>query len=183
MQLQSSFTPAAFSSAQPGLSGSTGSFPIEQQIMSNWCWACCTVAICQFYNTPVADQYHVVSAITGIPRCAVPPPVAICNTAVDLAVALTHYGRLGREQDTALNETDTLSYVGNGRTPVGCQLNLPNIGGHAVVIYNGYRSASGQLVLNVADPADGALLTMTYSQLLGNYRNSGGNWIRSYITH
>ena len=182
MQLQSSFTPLAYSAAQPALAGGTGSFPIEKQIMSNWCWVCCTLAVCRFYGTPIADQYHLVATITGIPRCAVPPPVAVCNIAVNLADPLKYYGHLNQEQDAALSESDTLSYVSDGRVPIGCQLLLPNIGGHAVVIYNGYRSASGQLVLNIADPADGALLTMTYAQLLSNYRNSGGNWIRSYIT-
>jgi len=183
MQLQNSFTPAAYSSVQPAIGGGGVPFTIERQIMSNWCWATCTLAICRFYNYQIADQYHVVADLTKIPRCAFPPPVGVCNVEVNVADALTHYGRLNREQDTALSDVDTLSYVGGGSVPVACQLYLPTIGGHAVVIYNGYRVQSGQLVLNVADPADGALLTMTYDQLKSNYRNTGGGWNRSYITH
>ena len=67
--------------------------------------------------------------------------------------------------------------------PVGCQLYLPPLnGGHAVVVYAAFPGPT-ELMLRVADPADGALLTMPYSQFRSNYRNTGGTWLRSYTTH
>jgi hypothetical protein len=159
-------------------------FPIEKQGMSNWCWAACTKAICTFYEgqQPFTQQ-QLVAKLLDQSICRSPnPPVTLCNKKLDFGVALDKVGHLsGDTIEDPLTSNQLFDAVKGGR-PVGCQLDIPLVGGHAVVVISGKLNSPGTLFLRVADPSDGSIVTMSFSSLRNNFRETGGRWVRSYFT-
>jgi hypothetical protein len=158
-------------------------FPVQQQLMSNWCWAASTVAICAFYNdgnTP--GQRQLVAQVTGKPIAEAGPLLPFFNDTADLGAVLQSSGHLDQSFDNVLDPETLQSYL-QKNNPVGCQLYLPDLGaGHCVVITSCYNDAQGNLLLKVADPMDGSLLDVLYDDLVNNFRNNGGTWQRTYTT-
>lgn len=182
MELNSSL----FSSETPLLNGAKSvpllTFPIEKQIMSNWCWAAITASVCRYYNGPNLNQKQIVAIITGKAICATSPPIPFCNETADIGVAFKSVNHLETPINSSLSPTDIVKFLTNGQV-IGCQIYLPALGGgHAVIIYGAFADSNDRLILRVADPADSTLLIMPYQQFRTNYKNSGGQWIRSYIT-
>jgi hypothetical protein len=64
---------------------------------------------------------------------------------------------------------------------IGCEMDIPSVGGHAVLIVSTTKDPSGSLFVHVADPSDASVLTIPYQQLRDNFRGLNGKWIRSYI--
>jgi len=161
----------------------TNQFPVERQRMSNWCWAACTVSLCNFYaRSEIFSQPQIVARILNMPGCNSSMPFPSCNKIFDFGLALNDVGHLdGNEVENPLSAGDLLNSLNRGR-PIGCQMDIPQIGGHAVVIISGRSDNSGLLVLRVADPSDGSILTMSFVALRNNFRGLGGRWVRSYFT-
>lgn len=158
-------------------------FPIEQQRMSNWCWAACTVSLCTFYERirPFSQQ-QLVAMILNMPICASIRPFPACNKTFDFGRALSNAGHLsGNPIESPLSPGDLAVPLRRGR-PVGCQMEIPQIGGHVVIAISGRTDTFGDLVLRVADPSDGSILSLTFSALRNNFRGLGGRWVRSYLT-
>lgn len=88
------------------------------------------------------------------------------------------------QQDPILGTISSTALVGYLQQygPVGCQLSIPDLGGHAVVVTNAQSVPSGETYVWVADPMDGQIVPMPYAQLCSNFRGHGGQWIRTYIT-
>lgn len=157
-------------------------FPIESQIMSNWCWAAITASICRYYNGPLLNQKQIVANVTGKAICAVSKPIPFCNETADIGKAFHSVNHLEVPINFPLTPLDTVKFLDKGRL-IGCQIFLPSLGGgHAVIIYGAFADSNNRLLLRVADPADSTLLIIPYQQFRSNYKNSGGQWIRSYIT-
>lgn len=158
-------------------------FPIERQRMSNWCWAACTTAISSFYEGGhTFTQQQLVASILNQPLCRSINPSSSCNKKVDFGFALEKVGHLsGDVVEDPLSSVELITALRRG-TPVGCQLDIPQIGGHAVVAILGKLDTSGILFVRVADPSDGSILTMSFSSLRNNFRSTGGRWVRSYFT-
>ena len=148
--------------------GVVQNFLIEKQIMSNWCWAAATVSICRHYGNATFNQKQIVASITGKQICATSPPIGYCNDKADLGIALNRAGRLENSFTSALPAAEVVKYNTNNR-PIVCQLYLPALGGgHAVIIYGSFTDLAGNLMLEVADPADGNLLITPYNQFINN---------------
>jgi len=163
-------------------------FPIEQQQLSNWCWAACAVSISTFYEgRKTLTQPVVASSILNLPICnAVRPPIIPCNKTLDLGIALDKVRHLnGVPIDSPLSPNGLATALGRG-TPVGCQMEIPRPDGraigHAIIVVSGKLDNAGTLFLRVADPSDGSINSMSFSSLRNNYRGTGGLWIRSYFT-
>ena len=157
-------------------------FPIERQRMSNWCWAACTVSVCTFYErTQTFSQQKLVASVLDMPVCASIRPFPACNKTFDFGRALQRVGHLSGD---AIESPLTPQDLANGlrRGPVGCQMEIPQIGGHAVIVISGKLNTSGALLLRVADPSDGSILSMSFSALRNNFRGLDGRWVRSYFT-
>ncbi|MCR8557261.1 hypothetical protein KXD93_06395 [Mucilaginibacter sp. BJC16-A38] len=166
-----------------GLSGADLSdFPIQQQQMSQWCWAACTAAICAFYqDSPVPTQPELEATLNHKPSCAFGPLTDFCNDTCNLADALTEVGHLNQAYDDVL-PVDTVVNELAAQKPVCCQMDIPGIGGHVVIIVDA-RQSNSQVMLQVADPANGQIIPMLYEELRDNYRGGGGTWNRSYTTN
>jgi hypothetical protein len=165
----------------PGIPDSSD-FLIEQQLMSNWCWASITAALCSFYNDdPAQSQQQLASLITGNPVCGL-GTFDICNVTCDLEVVLGRVTHLDATFENPLPADQLVEALNGGANPVACQMDLPGIGGHAVVIINTYTTAEEGLMIQAADPRDGSIQAMTYDQFTNNYRNLSGSWVRSYTT-
>jgi hypothetical protein len=157
-------------------------FPIEQQLMSNWCWASITAALCSFYNDdPAQSQQQLVTLITGNPVCEL-GTFDICNVTCDLEVVLGRVSHLDTKFDNPLPADQLVEVLNGGANPIACQMDLPGIGGHAVIIINTYTTADDELMIQAADPRDGSIQTMIYDQFTNNYRGMSGSWERSYTT-
>jgi len=161
----------------------TNKFSIEKQQMSNWCWAACTVSIHKFYEKNTAfSQRQLVSKVLQMPICTTPKPLPPCNKTFDFGKALNTVGHLfGNSIDNPLLPDELDKELQAGR-PVGCQMDIPQIGGHAVIVISGTTDTSGTLFLRVADPSDASILSMSFSMLRNNFRGIGGRWVRSYFT-
>ena len=158
-------------------------FSIEKQQMSNWCWAACTVSIHRFYEKdPAFSQRQLVAKVLQMPICTKPKPLPPCNKTFDFGKALHALGHLfGNSIDSPLLPLELNSELESGR-PVGCQMDIPQIGGHVVIVISGKQDNSGNLFLQVADPSDASILGMSFSALRNNFRGIGGRWVRSYFT-
>jgi len=155
-------------------------FPIQRQLMSNWCWAACTVSICTFYEDGTnEDQRQFVADTLGNPICSSDADLDICNETFDFGIALDNVGHLTEKVDSVLTITQLKNALNQG--VVGCQLEIPGIGGHVVVAVQA-RTTGNNVFVQVADPSDGSLLIMPYAELKNGYRGTGGSWIRSYLT-
>lgn len=157
---------------------------MQRQRLSNWCWAASTLFVCSWYQTHAGlTQAQLVARVLQQPICSTGVPYPACNKLHDLGIAFAHVGHLsGQPVNTPLTPAELVILFQQGGRPIGCQMLLPEIGGHAVVIINGRVNEAGKLFLQVGDPADGAILTMPYEIFRNNYRGHGGYWVRSYIT-
>ena len=160
--------------------GSLTEFVIERQLMTNWCWAACTTSVCEHFNTnPGLTQKKLVSTRLQIPACNTPKFFPACNKTEDLGKALQFVGHLaGDPVQSSLTAEQVIDALKNHF--IGCQMDIPGVGGHAVLIVSGKLDA-GSLFVHVADPSDASILTMSYLQLRNNFRGLGGRWIRSYF--
>jgi hypothetical protein len=180
MQLSSTLSNSNYQLGN-NLSGSTLSdFPIQQQKMSNWCWAACTSSICDFYNdNPVPTQPQLEATLNNKPSCAY-VQTDFCNDTCDVLDALTNVGHLNQAYDNILSPSVVINEL-DAKRPICCQMDVPGIGGHAVIIVEAQQSNT-KLLLQIADPANGQIIPMLYEDFRDNYRGAGGTWNRSYTT-
>ncbi len=158
-------------------------FPIEQQRLSNWCWAACAVSISTFYEgMKIMTQSDLVASILKIPACATGKPIPACNKTLDLEIVLDRIRHLDGDPVEVPLSADNLNASLKRGKPVGCQMDIPGIGGHAVIVVGGRFDSMGRLFVRVADPSDGSINSMSFVSLRNNYRSTGGRWIRSYFT-
>jgi hypothetical protein len=157
--------------------------PIQSQLRNKWCWAACTVYVCQLYRThPGLSQGGLVSRVLKRPICQTNFPDPNCNTMLDLAVSLDFVGHLdGAPIDGRLSPQEIISIFNNGAEPIGCQVRFPDFG-HAVVIAGARQNNAGILFLTIADPGSGTINTVTYNEFSSDYLRRGGRWIRTYLT-
>ena len=157
-------------------------FPVQQQQMTLWCWAACTSAICAFYDdNPVPTQPELEASLNNKPVCAYGPLTDFCNDTCDLEAALTQVGHLRQRYDDVLLPAVVLSELAAQR-PVCCQMDIPEVGNHVVIIVAAQQNNS-QVMLQIADPANGQIIPVFYEDFRDNYRGGGGIWTRSYTTN
>nr|WP_281270996.1 papain-like cysteine protease family protein [Mucilaginibacter oryzae] len=165
------------------------SYPVERQLMHNWCWAATAVSLRRFYrDMNIPNQQQFVAQVTQRGICASGPLNPYCDLTHDLGDAVYASGHLSNPYPSALIPNDVINFIQGGARPIVCQMYLPQgslgIGiGHAVSIISAQPDNQGGLSVWVADPGDAAILHMSYNQLRSNYRNWGGQWLRSYTTH
>jgi hypothetical protein len=168
--------------APANLSVGNTNFPVETQEMTNWCWAASASALSNSYNpTGQSMQRQIVADVLQIPACAGALSAA-CNQTADFADALNDVNHTQSPPSDSTLDSNILIAQLTANRPVGCQINVPGIGGHIVVVVAATQDASNNLFVTVADPSDGTLPVMTYDQLCTNYRGNGGQWVRSYLT-
>jgi hypothetical protein len=160
-------------------------FTIEQQEMSNWCWAAATCAIAGFYDPANAwKQKSLVAAVLNMPICATaaPPPVmATCNKQADASDSLTTVNCFSVTVEAPLDIDDIIRELSANR-PFCCQLWHDVHGGHLIIVYDFKGKEASDFLVSVADPFDACCRLMDYNELLNNYQNSGASWIRTYLT-
>ena len=158
-------------------------FPIERQILSNWCWAACTVSLARFYEGRSRfSQGELVADILNSPACASPLPFPACNQTRDFGDALNRVGHLAAPEVPQPLAPDVLLHIlGQGR-PVGCQIYFEDAGGHAVIVIGAIADPQRGLLVRVADPGDASILLMSYARFRDSYRGRPGKWVRSYFT-
>jgi hypothetical protein len=156
---------------------------IQIQSRSKWCWAACTVYVCQLYQTHSGlSQGTLVSRILRRPVCQTNFPDPSCNIMLDLGVSFNFVGHLhGAPIDDRLAPQEILHIFSRGREPIGCQVRFPEFG-HAVVIADARVNSAGVLFLAIADPGAGSIHTVTYGEFCSDYLRRGGRWIRTYLT-
>ena len=156
---------------------------IQPQLRSKWCWAACTIYICQLYrDTRVLSQGSLVSRILGRPSCQTNIPDPACNVMLDFATALNCVGHLDRAPiDGRLSPQQIINIFRQSGNPIGCQVRFPDFG-HAVVIADIRQNNVGALFLYIADPGSGSIYTVNYNEFCSDYLHRGGRWIRTYLT-
>jgi hypothetical protein len=161
--------------------GNYTEFPIERQLMTNWCWAACTQSVCEYYGTNQGiTQKRLVAIALKLPICNTPRYFPACNKTYDFGTSLDYVGHLdGDPVESSLAEDNVSAAVRHG--VIGCQMEIPRIGGHAVLIISARRDSTGTLFLHIADPSDASILTMRYQQFRNDFRGTGGRWIRTYF--
>lgn len=160
-------------------------YVMPQQLLSNWCWAAATLFICQWHDKEgCADlsQGKIVASVLGNTICSRTPPHPLCNQTVDLADSLEKFERLQQLEDDRLPADVLLKHFSSGGAPLGCQVNIPGIGGHAIVLINAKTTSGGNPIVQVGDPADGTIQYMNYQELCTDYQGRAGAWVRTYYT-
>lgn len=156
---------------------------IQPQFRSKWCWAACTVYICELYQShPGLSQRALVSAILNRSICKTNFPDPNCNVMLDLGTSLNFVKHLdGLPIEGRLSPQEIINLFNRGNGPIGCQVRFPDFG-HAVVITNARPSGAGTLFLTIADPGSGSIHTVSYGEFCSDYLQRGGRWIRTYLT-
>jgi hypothetical protein len=156
-------------------------FQIEEQIMSNWCWAAVVASLNTHYNHDTQlTQGEIVATELNMSICKA-APLPLCNKPFDLSVALEHNGFLQEFLDYTIDSEKIVMEIVNDR-PICCQIVYGNSDGHFIVIYGYSRSlGSDALFLNIADPKSGSSRYLSREDLLSDY--DGGQWIRTYLTN
>jgi hypothetical protein len=173
------------SRSQFSLLPSDSQFPIERQMMPFWCWAASTVSLCRFYkNDDTITQQQFASKMLGLPICnLLRPNPGICNRTFDYGDAINAAGLLaGDPIDRSLDPVEIMREMDNNH-PIGCLMNIPDVGGHAVILCEGRQDSDGNLYVRIADPFDASLRMMPYQEFRNNYRQVGGQWSWTYLTH
>jgi hypothetical protein len=159
-------------------------YPVEMQDMSNWCWAASASALSNFYSpSGQSMQRQIVAGVLQLPACGGSELSAACNETADFTDVLNFVSHLQSPALDSILDRESLISQLSTNNPVGCQMNIPGIGGHIVVVVGATQDSAGNLFVTVADPADGTLPVMTFDQLRTNYRGNGGQWVRTYMTH
>lgn len=156
-------------------------FRIERQIMENWCWAACTQFIVRAKTGKNFSQGKIVADVLNLPICQF-QPINACNKKLSLEVPLFRTKRLnGNPIEQPLTPQQIVVEIDNGM-PIACQMHIPDLGGHAVVISNYRFNNLNQLFLEVNDPGNGSQFLISYPAMVNNYLDRGGRWLRSYRT-
>jgi hypothetical protein len=162
----------------PGNNFVIGNFKIEQQIMSQWCWAAVAVSIRRFYDPQFnITQRDFVGGELHLPPCS-QTPFDFCNQRHSLQLALGSLKVFRAKLDEPCRSRDIISEISNGR-PIGCQLVRDGIDGHYIVI-KGVNGAGNNLRIEIADPMDGNFRILTLRELLFGYRES--QWQQTFFT-
>ncbi len=147
-------------------------FDMQQQIMSNWCWAATATSVSIFYNKYSSwTQCSVAAATLSAQCCQAPHP---CDKAWYLNEALDKTGNFIRYMQP-LGYAEVEQEITAGRV-IGCRVQWPDGKGHFVVIY-GCRDNK---YYSIDDPSGGKSET-TISGFMTAYLGSG-RWTHSFIT-
>lgn len=158
---------------------SVHNFEIEQQLMSQWCWAAVAVSVRRCYDTDFAvTQPQFASAMLQMPQCQ-QSPFSECDQRFSLQVALDQLGVFRDKLEEPCTPEVIAAEIKNDLV-IGCQLVQNGFDGHYIVI-KGVGSGNGQnLLLEIADPLDGASRFITLRQLLFDYNNA--QWEQTFFT-
>jgi hypothetical protein len=153
-------------------------FRIEQQMMSQWCWAAVAVSVRRFYDPKfVLTQRDFVGGELKLPPCS-QLPFDICNQRHSLQLALDSLKVFKSKLDEPCRPKEIIEEISNGR-PIGCQLVRNGIDGHYVVI-KGVNGVGNNVRIEIADPMDGNFRILSLRELLFGYRES--QWEQTFFT-
>lgn len=154
------------------------SFTMEEQTMSNWCWAATAKSTSVFYvpNNGVT-QCKVANGVCSVTTCCGSP--SNCNDAKKLSVALKVTGNYINHIEAIINWGQIKAEIIAGRL-VCARVQWDEGGGHFVAIYGVSRIRSSRKIF-VDDPLYGKIL-MRYERFRDNYRGLG-SWSHTYFTN
>lgn len=162
----------------------------------NLCWAAVGQGIASYYDQRVGSALRWASLCTFanavLSQHFGTPPEELnccenqrildpdCDEPLDFRDALDVMENRGNSQNLPLSFKQIKGQI-DLFCPVGVEIQTP-VGNHIIVLF-GYDEANGQRVM-VGDPApDASLNTLVlYDELVSNYRQAGGKWIRSCCT-
>ncbi|WP_025129608.1 papain-like cysteine protease family protein [Pseudomonas sp. PH1b] len=160
-------------SAEPApLAGTRLNFSVQQQTMSNWCWAALSASVGNYYGTGSWTQCGVANAELGRNTCCGQP--GPCNVYGYLDSALRTTRSYGGMREDRMQMPAIENQLGMGR-PVGLRCAWYGGGAHFLTIYG----SDGGYIL-VADSIYG-YSTRALNNFPGSY-NGGGNWTHTYFT-
>lgn len=153
-------------------------FKIEQQVMSNWCWAAAATSMFRHYkkNSGITQQKFV-SDILDLPQCEVSPSAA-CNKQYSLTEALRSLEIFDSVENKASRIADIYEEFLNDK-PVALLLSNPVNGGHFVVA-SGINTTPSGAIITFQDPIDASTRTVRYSVLVSDFQ--GSCWTKTYFT-
>jgi hypothetical protein len=130
----------------------TLNFRIQQQSLSEWCWAAVAASVCDFYQDPgYGSQCAFVSSVTGLGDCCQScqddGEASVCNQPYNLGSALwkCHHGLKVRPDPPDFGQVKVELDAGR---PVACNVYWDNGSAHALVIA-GYTDDG---LLLISDP-------------------------------
>lgn len=162
----------------PANNSSIPNFEIEQQLMSQWCWAAVAVSIRRCYdNQFLLTQPEFASQMLGIPACN-GGFFSDCDQRFSLQVALEALDIFEEKLEEPCKPGQIVEEIAAGRL-IGCQLVQNSFDGHYIVI-KGATGSGNSLRLEIADPLDGDIRFLTLRELLFEYRES--QWEQTFFT-
>lgn len=154
-------------------------FQIEQQLMSQWCWAAVAVSVRKFYDPLfMMSQRDFVGGELNLPPCS-QSPFDFCNQRHSLQLALNSLKVFRNKLDGPCRAKGIITEISSGR-PIGCQLVRDGIDGHYIVI-KGVSGTGNNMRVEIADPMDGNFRILTMRELLFGYRDS--QWEQTFFTN
>lgn len=151
-------------------------FPMQQQQMSEWCWAALSSSTTVFFNDPRAwRQCELASDQLATPNCCTGPTSA-CNRQWFLERALERVGHLNRIAGAPGSLQAIVGEINAGR-PVGARIQWRTGGAGHFIVIEGYDTT--QDLCFVRDSQFGPSVP-TFSTVRSNYLGRGF-WTHSYL--
>ena len=176
---------------QPKKPSPGGTFIMQTQKASNWCWAAVAVSINDFLDppTPLAaptwTQPTLANELLGIaaPGCIAAPAIRRCNKPEALDQALTITENLmpdGYLSNQHLTFESIQEWV-NVEFPIGLRITWRGSGAHFIVAVGFKAPPSGRQIVLVQDPSPYASPGIwDYDELVNNY-DDAGFWSDTYL--
>ena len=176
---------------QPEKPSPGGTFIMQTQEVSNWCWAAVAVSMNDFLDppTPLAaptwTQRTLANELLGIaaPGCIAAPAIRRCNKPEALDKALTITENLmpdGYLSNQHLTFESIQAWV-NVQFPIGLRITWRGSGAHFIVAVGFKAPPSGQQIVHVQDPSPyGSPGVWDYDELVNNY-DDAGFWSDTYL--
>lgn len=154
-------------------------FIIQQQAMSNWCWAAVATSMFKYYRpTSPITQPRFVSDILQIPQCNSPQLPAVCNKQFSLVAALK-WLHIYDGWENKPSHPDTIHGALMEQRPVGLLLFNTVNQGHFVVA-SGIDITPAGTILTFKDPIGASTRHVPYAMLVNGFE--GSTWTKTYFT-
>jgi hypothetical protein len=155
-------------------------FVIQQQIMSNWCWAAVATSVFKYYRpASLITQRKFVSDILQIPQCNTTGQLPLaCNKPYGLVAALDSL-RIYDGWENKPTHPDIIYDELINKRPVGILLSNNVNNGHFLVI-SGINLTPSGTVLTIEDPINASTRDVRYSLLVNGFE--GSYWTKTYFT-
>lgn len=156
-----------------------GTFTIQQQQQTNWCWAALTSSVNDFYGSAARSQGELANWAFKTTSCTQTPVGNTCNQAYNTSLALAHVNHLKKTTEAALDLAAVKAELPGNPIGAGIRWASSNVG-HAVAL-TACAGDGDKATVTVQDPGKASVTHMPFAKFPGG-QFKGADWKRTFTT-